>query len=64
MPPRSMRERPPGAREPELARSLQTFFLGCVIVAGVYGGATAKPTILLVQAIPAALALLAVWSAG
>lgn len=50
--------------EPELARSLQVFFLGCVIAAGVYGGATAKPTILLVQAIPAALALLAVWSAG
>jgi putative membrane protein len=33
------------------------FFLGCVIVAGVYGAATASGTILIVQALPAALAL-------
>jgi len=35
------------------------FFLGCVIVAGVYGAATASGTILIVQALPAAVAMLA-----
>jgi putative membrane protein len=33
------------------------FFLICVIVAGVYGAATANKRILVVQAVPAALAL-------
>jgi putative membrane protein len=37
---------------------VRIFFLGCVIVAGIFGAATAKPTILIVQAVPAALALL------
>ena len=41
-------------------RDLKMFFLGCVIIAGVYGGITAKTTILLVQALPGFLALLAV----
>ena len=36
------------------------FFLGCVLVAGVYGAITVGPRILLVQGVPAALALLAV----
>ena len=36
------------------------FFLGCVIVAGLYGGVTANPRIAVVQAAPAVLALLAV----
>ena len=39
--------------------SLRVFFLSCVIVAGVFGAITAKPSILYVQAMPAALALLA-----
>ena len=43
---------------------LKVFFLGCVIVAGLYGAATVKPRILFVQALPAALALAAVWAAG
>jgi putative membrane protein len=34
------------------------FFLCCVLVAGVYGAATASRKILFVQALPAALALL------
>ena len=34
-----------------------SFFLGCVVVAGIFGGATAKPTIFLIQALPAAIAL-------
>jgi putative membrane protein len=42
------------------ATSIKVFFLGCVIVAGVFGAATAKPSILFMQALPAALALLAV----
>ena len=36
---------------------LKIFFLSCVIVAGLYGAATVKPAIALVQALPAALAL-------
>jgi putative membrane protein len=36
------------------------FFLGCVIVAGLYGAATFSRKILFVQALPAALALAAV----
>lgn len=41
-------------------RDLKMFFLGCVIIAGVYGGITAKTTILLVQALPGFVTLLAV----
>ena len=40
--------------------ALKVFFLGCVIVAGVYGGVSAIPSILYVQGAPAALALLLV----
>lgn len=36
--------------------NLAMFFLGCVIVAGVYGGVTASKKIFIVQAIPAILA--------
>jgi putative membrane protein len=38
-------------------RELKIFFLGCVTVAGVFGGMTAKTSILFTQALPAALAL-------
>ena len=41
-------------------RDLKIFFLACMIVAGVYGGLTAKMSILYVQALPGLLALLAV----
>ena len=40
--------------------AIKVFFLGCVIVAGIFGAVTAKPSILFVQAVPALLALLAV----
>ncbi len=40
---------------------IKTFFLICVIVAGLYGGYSAKPRIILVQAVPALLALAALW---
>jgi putative membrane protein len=39
---------------------VQIFFLVCVIVAGIFGAITAKRTILWVQAMPAAIALLLV----
>lgn len=42
----------------ESAFAIKVFFLVCVIVAGVFGAATAKGTILFVQALPAAIALL------
>ncbi len=42
---------------PELAMPVRLFFLGCVLVAGLYGGATVGKKILFVQAVPAAVAL-------
>lgn len=44
-------------------RDVKVFFLACVVVAGVYGGLTAKTTILFTQAAPGLLALLAVLAA-
>lgn len=44
----------------EFQRSVRTFFLVCIIIAGVFGAITAKPSILFVQAIPALIALWAV----
>lgn len=41
-------------------RDVQVFFLLCVIVAGLFGGYTAKPTIYVTQALPGAVALLLV----
>ncbi len=40
-------------------KDIKLFFLGCVIVAGIFGGLTAKTSILITQALPAILALLA-----
>lgn len=37
--------------------AIKVFFLGCVIVAGLYGAATASRKILFVQALPAAIGL-------
>jgi putative membrane protein len=42
------------------ASPIQIFFLGCVIVAGIYGALTVSRKILFVQAVPAAVALLLV----
>lgn len=42
-------------------RQLRIFFLGCIIVAGIFGALTAKPSILFVQALPAFLAMIAVY---
>jgi putative membrane protein len=38
-------------------RPVELFFLGCVIVAGVFGAATAARKILFIQAVPAAIAM-------
>jgi putative membrane protein len=43
----------------EEGMSTRLFFLGCVIVAGVFGAVTAKPSILYVQALPALVAFVA-----
>jgi putative membrane protein len=40
------------------AFQIKIFFLACVIVAGLYGAATVSHRILLVQALPAAIALI------
>ena len=37
------------------------FFLTCVLIAGIFGGFTAKRTILYIQALPALLALIALY---
>ncbi|MDX3775171.1 DUF1304 domain-containing protein [Chromatiaceae bacterium AAb-1] len=40
---------------------VKIFFLSCVLIAGIYGAATANRKILFIQAVPAAIALLLVW---
>lgn len=46
---------------PEIyAIALANFFLGCVFVAGIYGGLTASKKIIYIQSVPAALALILV----
>lgn len=43
--------------------SIKIFFLVCVLIAGIYGGFTARRTILYIQALPALLALIVVYLA-
>ncbi len=50
------------SRQP--SNEITIFFLVCVIVAGVYGAWTVKHTILFVQALPGAIALLLVIASG
>ena len=38
--------------------SIKVFFLACVLIAGIYGAATANRKILFVQALPAAIGLM------
>ena len=42
---------------PEWQKNIQFFFLGCVIVAGIYGALSASRKIFFLQALPAILAL-------
>lgn len=39
-------------------RAVTLFFLGCVVIAGVFGGLTANRKILIVQALPGLIALI------
>jgi putative membrane protein len=45
---------------PPFATSIKVFFLACVVVAGAFGALTVSRRILVVQALPAAVALLLV----
>lgn len=40
---------------------IKVFFLCCILVAGIYGAATASRKILFIQALPAALGLALLW---
>lgn len=52
-----------GAWQGRAGLSFSVFFLGCVVVAGLYGAATSSKKILFVQAMPGALALaLVLWA--
>lgn len=48
----------------QFAFQLKLFFLGCVLVAGLYGGMTASRKIIYIQAMPALIALIIVFLAG
>ena len=48
----------------EPGRGVTLFFLACVVVAGVFGAATVSRKILMVQALPGAIALVLVWLAA
>ena len=43
---------------------VKVFFLGCVVVAGIFGGLTAKTSILFTQGLPALIALIFVLAAS
>jgi putative membrane protein len=43
--------------------AIKVFFLGCVLIAGIYGGLSVSRKILFIQAVPAAAALLLLWIA-
>lgn len=45
-------------------RDVKIFFLACIVVAGVFGGLTAKTSILFTQALPAFVALVCVFLAN
>ena len=47
--------------DPIWSRNVALFFLGCVIVAGIYGAATASRRIFVVQAVPAIIAAVLVF---
>ena len=50
--------------DPGFAFQIKLLFLGAVVIAGLYGGATASRKIFVIQALPAAIALVAVLIAG
>jgi putative membrane protein len=42
-------------------RAILTFFLACIVVAGIYGAATVSRRIVFVQAVPAAIGVVLLW---
>lgn len=44
-------------RQPAMAFQIRVFFLACVAIAGVYGAATAKLSIIYIQTVPAVIGL-------
>jgi Predicted membrane protein len=46
--------------DPVWSDNVRLFFLGCVLIAGIFGGITASKKIFFVQGVPALLALLSV----
>jgi len=51
------------APNPLIALHFKTFFLLCVVVAGIYGAITVSRRILTIQALPAAIGLVLLWFA-
>lgn len=51
-----------GAFTKEYVVPLRTFFLVCVAIAGIFGAFTLKPTTLVLQTLPALIALVLVWT--
>jgi len=47
----------------DAGRAVTLFFLACVVVAGIFGAATVSRKILMVQALPGAIALVLAWLA-
>ena len=45
-------------------RDVKLFFLGCIVIAGIFGGITAKTSIVFSQALPALIAFLSVFIAA
>jgi len=50
--------------DPLVGRQIALFFLGCVLVAAGYGGWSVKRSILIIQGVPAAIAMAAVLFLG
>ena len=50
------------APSPDIAFAVKTYFLACVVVAGTYGAWSVSRRIFFVQALPAIVALAAVWA--
>lgn len=43
-------------------REIKVFFLACIVIAGIFGGLTAKTSIIFTQALPAVIALIMVFA--
>jgi len=44
--------------DPELSKELMLFFLGCISIAGIYGGISVKKIIFYIQALPALICII------